>query len=161
MEAIKLLERQHDEIDGLFAQYETAEDAAQKLEVFHQLADALIAHATIEQKLFYPAVFVGELKEQLLEAVSDHLRVKRLISELFDLSPLEAKFDATIDRLQDEVTEHASEEEDVLFPLVKEALLAYELEALGEAMEEMYEEVISGTTPRDELSDVDDALPVQ
>lgn len=161
MEAIKLLESQHDEIDGLFAQYEKAEDAAQKLEVFHQLADALIAHATIEQKLFYPAVFVGELKEQLLEAVSDHLREKRLISELFDLGPLEPKFDATLKLLQEEIVHHVGEEEDVLFPLVKEALLRYELEALGEAMEEMYDEVISGTTPRDELSDVDDALPVQ
>ena len=160
MEAIKLLESQHDEVDTLFAQYEKAQNATQKLEVFRQLADALTAHAAIEERLFYPAVFVGELKEQLVEAMEDHLRVKRLISELLELGPVEPQFEAQMKVLQDEVETHVGEEEDVLFPLVKETLLKYELEALGEAMEELYEDLISGAIPSEDLADSgDDANP--
>jgi hemerythrin superfamily protein len=150
MDAIKLLEWQHDEVDTLFAQYEKAEDSDEKLEVFNEIADTLAAHASIEEKLFYPAVYVGELREQLTEAVEEHLRAKRIIADMLDLEPDDAKFETKMKMLQEEVEQHVNEEEEELFPIVKQTLPKIELEALGESMEELYEELMAGN-PREDL----------
>ena len=157
MDAIKLLEWQHDEVDTLFTQYGKAEDADEKLEVFIELADTLAAHAKIEEKLFYPAVYVGELREQLTEAVEEHLRAKRVIADLLELEPTDPKFDLKIKLLQEEVEQHVTEEEEELFPLVKQTLPRIELEALGEAMEELYEELMAGDPREDAAEEADEA----
>ena len=152
MDAIKLLEWQHDEVDTLFAQYAEAEDDDEKLEVFNEIADTLSAHATIEEKLFYPAVYVGELREQLSDAIEEHMRAKRVISDLTDLEPSDPKFDKKMKLLQEEVEQHVTEEEEELFPIVKQTLPKIELEALGESMEELYEDLMAGN-PREELGE--------
>ena len=80
MDAIDLLESQHDEVKDLFERIEEAQTRREKLDLFRQLADAFAAHATIEEKIFYPAIYSGELKDQLFEAVEEHLAAKRVIA---------------------------------------------------------------------------------
>ncbi len=150
MNAIKLLESQHDEVDTLFAQLETAQSRELRLDVFHRLADVLIAHAAIEERLFYPAVFAGDLKDRLVEAVEDHHRVKLLLADLFELEPTDPRFDLKLKVLQEEVETHVGEEEDVLFPLVQDTLRKFELDSLGDAMEDMYDDVRDGSKKEDD-----------
>jgi hemerythrin superfamily protein len=161
MDAIKLLEWQHDEVDTLFAQYDEAEDSDEKLEAFNELADILMAHAAIEEKLFYPAVYVGELREQLTEAVEEHLRAKRLISDLQDLEPSDAKFDSKMKLLREEVEQHVTDEEEELFPIVKQTLPSIELEALGESMEELYEDLMDGNLSDDDVEEEDEVASLR
>ena len=87
MEATKLLEQQHEEVKELFKQYEAAEEDAEKQELFDQIADDFAAHGEIEEKIFYPAVYVGELKDQLREAVEEHLAAKRVVADLLVMDP--------------------------------------------------------------------------
>jgi len=44
VEATKLLKQQHDEVKGLFKQFESAEEDSEKQECFDEIADAFAAH---------------------------------------------------------------------------------------------------------------------
>lgn len=145
MDAITLLKSQHDEVEALFTKYESAQDASAKQAIFNVIADNLAAHATIEEKLFYPTVYIGELKDQLKEAVEEHLSAKRVIADLLGMKPEHPKFDAKVKVLQEQIEHHVEEEEDEMFPNVRKLFPKRELEALGEAMEQMFNKLMEGS----------------
>jgi hemerythrin superfamily protein len=147
MEATQLLRKQHAEVKTLFGKFKSAEGDEQRQELFEQIADAFAAHCVIEEKLFYPSVYVGPLKEQLQEAVEEHLAAKRVIADLLDLDPQDAQFDAKMTLLQEEIEHYVKEEEGELFPKVKETFAAEDLKALGEQMEDLFDE-LQGDEPR-------------
>lgn len=71
MDAIALLNEQHDEVDELFAKAEKARNPETKRRLFVKLADALAMHAAIEEKIFYPAVNARRTEDLLLEALEE------------------------------------------------------------------------------------------
>ncbi len=152
MDAIKLLESQHDDVDALFAKITRARTDAQRLENFNALADLLVAHSAIEEQIFYPAVYDGELEDQLGDALREHESMKRLMAQLIDLTPDDPRWGVKLKELQDEVESHVGEEEDELFPLVRQTVDKRELDDLGEAMDELFEDLIGGE-PRNDLPD--------
>jgi hemerythrin-like domain-containing protein len=160
VEATKLLEKQHAEVKDLFEQFEEAEDPAEKQELFEQIADDFAAHGEIEERIFYPAVYVGPLKEKLREAVEEHLAAKRIVADLLELEPADEQFDAKMKVLQELIEHHVEEEEGELFPLVRQNFAREELEAVGEQMEQMFEQLQQGE-PRDAIpSETDEAPPL-
>jgi hemerythrin superfamily protein len=142
MDALELLESQHREVESLFSEIEETEDHEDKLALFGELADALAAHATIEEKLFYPAAYANATQELLAEAVEEHLAAKRILADLLTMSPGDEQFDAKVKVLKEQIEHHVDEEEDELFPQVRETLAAEELEALGEQMEELFDKAL-------------------
>src|SRR5687768_6594917 len=82
MNAIKLLKQQHREVEALFKQLEKAKSARPRQKAFEQIADKLAVHATIEERHFYPSVKRRQTEEMLLEAVEEHLGVKRVIADM-------------------------------------------------------------------------------
>src|SRR5512141_2657248 len=70
MKATELLQRQHREIEQLLERLRTAgpEDEAV---IRRELANMLVAHTTIEQQHFYPAVR-DAAPERILEAIEEH-----------------------------------------------------------------------------------------
>lgn len=138
MDATKLLKNQHEEVKALFARFEKSDDDGRRHELFEQIADALAAHSEIEEKIFYPSVYVGPLKEKLDEAVEEHLAAKRVIADLLKLEPDDKQFDAKMKLLQEEIEHHVEEEEGELFPKVRKNFGSAELEAMGQQMEEMF-----------------------
>ena len=149
MEATSLLRKQHQEVNALFRQFEKTDSAAQRRKLFVQIADNLAAHATIEEKLFYPRAYQGEngVQDLLREAVEEHLVVKRVISDLLEMEVEDEQFDAKMKVLKDLVVHHVGEEQDDIFPKVKKNFSRADLNALGEEMEEMFDQLIS-TEPR-------------
>jgi hypothetical protein len=146
MNAIKLLEQQHDEVEDLFEKAEKA-TGTMKRNLFIQLADALTIHATIEEKLFYPSVKVDKTEEQLLESVEEHLGVKRVLADMIDLDPSDDTFDAKLKVLCDLVMHHVEEERSEVLPQAKKILSKEQLEALGQEMEAMIDSM-EGSEPR-------------
>jgi iron-sulfur cluster repair protein YtfE (RIC family) len=160
MDATRLLKAQHAEVKEAFEQYENAQAINQKLQLFQKIADALAAHATIEERIFYPAVYVGELKDQLQEAVEEHLAAKRVIADLLEMSPENEQFDAKMKVLKEEIEHHVEEEEGELFPKVEKAFPEQERVALGDEMQALFEE-LSQEEPRNEVpSETDQAAPL-
>jgi hypothetical protein len=141
MNAIELLTQQHQEVDELIAKLEG--NGGDKQALFDELADKLAAHATIEEKIFYPAILAKQTEEKLLESVEEHLQIKRVLADMLDLEPDDEHFKAKLSVLKEELEHHAHEEEEKdLFPKVKKLLDADELEGLGNEMTAMFEELV-------------------
>src|SRR5688572_4805770 len=117
IDALELLTEQHDEVEQLFSDIEESDDAGEKEELFRELADKLAAHATMEEKIFYPSVMMEQTAELLLESTEEHLSVKRVLADLLELDADDERFDAKLTVLKEHVRHHArDEEEGKLFP---------------------------------------------
>ena len=138
MDAIEMLKEQHREVENLFKTFdELGENAAKRKQaVFEKIADALAMHATIEEKHFYPAVKAKRTEDILLEALEEHLGIKRVIADLLKIDSSDETFDAKVKVLKEQVEHHVEEEESDLFPKVKKVLGKPELTAIAATMQE-------------------------
>jgi hypothetical protein len=161
MDAINLLKNQHDEVKSLFRQYEDADDGRTKRAIFIRIADNLAAHATIEEKIFYPAAYVGELEDLLEEAVEEHLSAKRIIADLLDMGVGDDNFDAKVKVLKEQIEHHVEEEEGEMFKKVKKALDDSKLEELGSQMETMFTELMSDSPRLAVPNETSEAAPLE
>jgi hypothetical protein len=142
-DALELLTEQHAEVDELFAQIEDADSADEKTDLFRSLADKLAAHATIEEKIFYPSVLSDKTCAELLEFTEEHLAAKRILADLLALDPDDEHWNAKLTVLKEQIRHHAhQEEEGKLFPVLERTLSADQRAGLGNEMLAMYEELI-------------------
>lgn len=148
MNAIKLLKQQHREVEALFKRLEKAKSANPRRKAFEQIADKLAIHATIEEKHFYPSVNRRTTEDLLLEAVEEHLGVKRVIADLLDLEGNDPTFEAKAKVLKDLVEHHVEEEEKMLFPKVAKLVDEDELETIGSEMIATMEALLEQGEPR-------------
>jgi len=149
LNALDLLTEQHDEIDALFAQLETDGDGRQA--AFIELADKLAAHATIEEKLFYPRVVSGETSELLHQFVEEHLAMKRVLADLVTMDLDTEQFQAKLAVLKEEVSLHAHDHEEAkLFPILRTSMDPDELAGLGNELLVMFEQLLA-SQPRLEV----------
>lgn len=125
MNAIELLTAQHKSVDNLFntvASYDKG--------VEWQITRALTHHAKIEEEHFYPALLGKEETKDLVEhAKEEHQEVKDLLVEWETQSGQE--WVETANKIIESVRHHVKEEENEMFPKVKQAFSEAELEALG------------------------------
>jgi iron-sulfur cluster repair protein YtfE (RIC family) len=140
VDVLELLTSQHAEVDDLIEKLEKG--TGDREAIFRELADKLAAHATVEEKIFYPAVMGGDTSELLHESVQEHLAIKRVLADLLDLDPDadQEDFAASLAVLKEEVSHHAHEEEEgKLFPILREEMSKDELGALGNEVLAMFE----------------------
>lgn len=123
-DAIALLRADHTEVNSLFADYAKTRSASKKKSLVAQICAALIAHAQIEEEIFYPAVKEA-LHNKLLvpEATVEHASLKNLISQLEASEPDDELYDAKVKVLSEYVKHHVREEQTVMFPKVKASAL--------------------------------------
>ena len=145
----------------MFDKLEAAKSTGQRRQIFEAIADAMAVHATIEERHFYPAVKQKATVEMLLEAVEEHLEIKRAIAELLLLDAGDKTFEAQVMMLKDEIEQHVEEEESELFPAVEELFDDEALEIMADAMEETQSELLAEGSPRDVIpSETDRAAPL-
>ncbi|MFL5303616.1 MAG: hemerythrin domain-containing protein [Polyangia bacterium] len=148
MDAIKMLKKQHREVEALFKELQKAKSAGPRRKMFEKVADALAVHATIEERHFYPAAKKKQTQSMLLEAAEEHLAVKRVIADLLEMDASDPVFMAKVTVLKEEVQHHVEEEEGELFPKVQKMMDDDELEALAASMQETAEELQTEGEPR-------------
>ncbi|HET6952732.1 MAG TPA: hemerythrin domain-containing protein, partial [Acidimicrobiales bacterium] len=140
MDAITLLKDDHKTVEQLFQRFEKAGDRAyaEKRAVVDRIIEALAVHAAIEEQLFYPVVraTVPGTEDVTLESLEEHHIVKWVLSELERMSPEDERFDAKVTVLIENVRHHVREEEDDLFPRVRDELGRNALGDLGDALAE-------------------------
>jgi hypothetical protein len=148
VDAIELLESQHEEVKALFNQCDETSGEARR-QVFEQIADALAVHSAIEEKHFYPSTRAARSDESLQEAVAEHFAMKRLVADLLELDPAEAQFDVKLQELRDQVETHVQEEEGDFFPRARRLLSDDQLLDVAVMMEDMIDELNANGAPRD------------
>jgi hemerythrin superfamily protein len=145
--AIEMLEKQHREVEQLFAAFEAAEDEGTQRTAMMEICDALAAHATIEERHFYPAVKVKDTQEELKEAVKEHLEAKKLIAQLIQENISVEQMEAKVKELQGDIEHHVEEEESELFPKVRTLFTSEELEEICVAMENTMADLMAEGEP--------------
>jgi hypothetical protein len=131
--AIRLLKKDHREVERYFQDYEDLEEAAEKLALAQKICTALTVHAQIEEEIFYPGER-GEVDDDLLdEALVEHASAKALIAEIKSMKPGDDLYDAKVKVLGEYIKHHVQEEEGEMFPEAQKSDL--DLEGLGRQLE--------------------------
>ena len=139
-DAVSLLEAQHKEVLGWFADYEKAGADSRKAELVSKIAIALKGHTQIEEEIFYPEARLATGDEDLLdEAQVEHNGAKALLAEIEAMTVGAELFDAKVKVLGEQIEHHAGEEEDELFPDCRDSDM--DLEALGQRMKARFEAI--------------------
>ena len=136
MDPVKLLKKQHREVEAFFKKIGKAESAAERRRLLDEISHLLTLHTKIEEAIFYPAVREIETKkaeEMVLEAYEEHHVVKLVLVDLPNVDPEDERFEAKMTVLEELVKHHVEEEEGEMFKLV-DKLDDDELEAIGDRM---------------------------
>lgn len=157
MNALTLLKQDHGNVEELFRRFETADvsDAEELARVRDLVVKHLSRHAVVEEQVFYPAIRarLGDDKAfTVLEGLEEHHLVKLALSELEKLAPAHERFRAKFTVLVENVRHHVQEEEEELFPLVRDNFTVEELNAMGEQMEQAKD--VAPTRPHAFIPDV-------
>lgn len=158
LNALDLLTEQHAELDELFEQLED-NDGDHKA-VLVELADKLAAHATIEEKLFYPRVMSEQTSVLLHESTEEHLAIKRVLAEMMTMDLDADELTAKLSVLRKQVSHHAHEDEEAqLFPMLRSSMRAGELHDLGNELLVMFEVLLASEPRREALNQTAEAAP--
>lgn len=140
IDALELLHRQHEEVDALFDRL--AELQGKAMEEAHipdrkELADSIVKHLSIhsgiEQEHFYPEVSdaLSDGEEVADHSLDEHREIERLLAQWDGMSPDNVDFDGIFRGIVAHVREHVREEEEQIFPRLRERVDAAELRRLG------------------------------
>jgi hemerythrin superfamily protein len=155
-DVLDLLKAQHEEVDHLFEQLAKREGNRRAL--FTELADKLAAHATVEEEIFYPFVMSKATNDLLHEGVEEHLAIKRVLADLITMDLDDEAFTAKLHVLKEQVEHHAhKEEEDKLFPRVRELLSADERAGLGNEVLSRFEDLMKSHPYKNIPTETDEA----
>jgi Hemerythrin HHE cation binding domain. len=159
--AVDMLKKDHQDVTQLFEQCERAA-AADRQPIANQIFNALDVHTILEEEIFYPAVreqvdFDEVLEEEELESeeasteeveseeeadesddiialsYQEHQMVKDLIKQLKTMDVQSSDYKERFAELKEAVLDHASEEEELIFPAAR---LKLDLNALGNEMQQ-------------------------
>ncbi len=134
-DVINELTTDHREVEEIFAQIEAlpAGDKRRK-NLADQATIELVRHSVAEEMYLYPAVrrWVPDGDTIADREIQDHAEAERTMKDLEGCRPDEARFDELMGRLMREIREHVTDEEQNLFPQLRQAATPEDLEQLGE-----------------------------
>jgi len=120
-EAIAILRADHKLVSELFAEVDKTRKPEKKMRLVEQICQELTIHAQVEEEIFYPAVKEALDDEELVpEAQVEHASLKALISELEGAEGDDEMYDARVKVLSEYVKHHVKEEQNEMFPKVRE-----------------------------------------
>jgi len=136
MDGLKLLMQDHRKVEDLFEQFEATDNDKKKEQLFEQISYELEVHTHIEETVLYPTLQKHEdLKDMVLEAIEEHRQVKTLLRESERLVNGSEKLDAKVKVMSENVEHHVQEEEEKMFPKVREFFSREQLDTLGTELE--------------------------
>ena len=110
-DAIMLLRADHEEVKGLFDQFENASGTERKRQIAERICNELKIHSMIEEEIFYPA-FRGQIEDDMLdEAIVEHDGAKVLINDIMSGGAEEEFYEAKVTVLSEQIEHHVEEEE--------------------------------------------------
>lgn len=149
MDAITLLRDDHELLRKLSKELaETTEKAIEtRKKLLKRLEAELKAHTTIEEELFYPAILDAsddvEDARMVAEGIEEHRACdKKVIPDLHKADPSTIAYSGEAKVLKDYIFHHLKEEEEEMFPRVRELIGRKELQDLGEKMMARKKEVL-------------------
>lgn len=136
-DALELLKRDHRNVEGMFYQYEQAQDPDERTRIAHEVVNELAVHGEIEELRFYPRMreVLPNGDKLADEAISEHLEAKQVLNEIDSMTAHDDGFHERMTQLMADIRHHVEEEETEMLPAIRRQLSAEELADLGEKME--------------------------
>jgi hemerythrin superfamily protein len=149
-DALALLKADHAEVKKLFKAYQKLADknaeASERQALAEQICTMLTVHAQIEEEIFYPAArdVLGDDVDLVDEADVEHESAKDLIAQIQSGQPDEDHYNAKVKVLGEYIDHHVQEEENEMFPAVKEAGL--DTRSVGQQLSERKQTLMASST---------------
>ncbi|MFF4119896.1 hemerythrin domain-containing protein [Streptomyces sp. NPDC001714] len=134
-DAIAELMTDHREVEEMFARIQAMPAGGQELrDVVDEVTIELVRHSIAEEEYLYPAVreHIAGGDRIADKEIADHGRVEKLLKELEKKDTDDPKMGPLLQQLMDEVSAHVQDEEDNLFPALRQACTAETLNDLGD-----------------------------
>jgi hemerythrin superfamily protein len=131
----------HREVEQLFAQYKTSRDP----NVVMEICTELTVHTAVEEKVVYPALASGVDGGKGLREHSEHEHdeVKQAIIGIERVGYANSQVDVFMQQIIEGVTEHVQEEENEVFPKMRQQLGPEKLERLGEQVAQTKKQLLA------------------
>ena len=138
MDAITTLRNDHREVERLFKEALKTDDEARLQDLGARIIQQLSIHAAIEEQVFYPAVLqaLPRLQRALVKSLEAHHAAKTMLAEVDRLTSASDRYKAKLEVLIDNVRHHVEEEEQELFPKVRDALRPKDLNEIGDLLDQ-------------------------
>jgi hemerythrin-like domain-containing protein len=143
MNAIDLLQADHERVKGILTQLSESTDRGikKRTELLAKLEMEISIHTRLEEEILYPAYRKAGGKEQEImyhEAKEEHRTVDSLVlPDLKVTDPSTPEFAGRVKVVKELLEHHIEEEETEMFPQAKKLLGKATLEELGAQMEAM------------------------
>ncbi|WNM32408.1 hemerythrin domain-containing protein [Streptomyces sp. Li-HN-5-11] len=134
-DVIQELTTDHREVEEIFAQIEALPTGdKRRKDLADQATIELIRHSVAEEMHLYPAVrqYLPDGDAIADREIQDHSEAERTMKDLEGCRADDPQFDQLIGRLMREIREHVTDEEQNLFPQLRQAAAPEDLEQLGE-----------------------------
>ena len=133
-DVVGVLTHDHREVEELFADIEVTTDAKKLRELTDQATAELIRHADAEEQYLYPAVrqHVPGGDALVDKEIEDHNTVEEALKTLEKMDTSDPQFMTTFRQMSNEVRAHIKEEEEELFPQLREHATTDQLRELGD-----------------------------
>lgn len=122
VDAVRLLEQDHREVESLFSQFRQTEDAGEKEALALKICLLLKVHTQIEEEILYPAAREALDEEDMIdEAEVEHGSARSLMAQIEKMEVGEDLYDAKVNVLGEYIRHHVQEEETEFFPVLRGA----------------------------------------
>ncbi|MEE1938895.1 hemerythrin domain-containing protein [Streptomyces sp. TRM 70361] len=132
---IQELTTDHREVEELFGKIEALPMGDERRKEYaDEAVIELVRHSIAEEQYLYPAVreFLPDGDEIADKELEDHAGAERTMKELEGRDADDPEFDRLIGELMQEIREHIRDEEDNLFPRLRQAATGEQLDKLGD-----------------------------
>ncbi|MBT2408083.1 MULTISPECIES: hemerythrin domain-containing protein [unclassified Streptomyces] len=133
-DVIAELTADHREVEEMFDVIEHTTPANERQTAAERLTIELVRHSVAEEEHLYPAIRERFPDGDLIadKEIADHARVEKMLKDLEGLDAAGPEFDRRIAVLKAEVSAHVRDEEENLFPRLRQACSPEALNELGD-----------------------------
>ncbi|MCV7197127.1 hemerythrin domain-containing protein [Mycobacterium angelicum] len=138
MDAIELLNHDHRMVEQLFRDYEAAKTDDQRRGVVEIAIRELSKHAALEELMVYPLAkqALSDGEQEIGHHLDEHMVVKHTLLALDKAGDDQDQTRNLMAALQKEIDEHVQDEEEQLWPKLREAVDQQTLDELGQVLDE-------------------------
>ncbi|WEO99966.1 hemerythrin domain-containing protein [Streptomyces sp. FXJ1.172] len=124
----------HREVEEIFGRMETMTRGQELRDLVDEVTIELVRHSVAEEEHLYPAVreHVDGGDRLADKEIADHGRVEKLLKQLEKTDADDPQMGPLLLQLMDEVTAHIQDEENNLFPMLRQACSSEVLDELGD-----------------------------
>src|SRR3954453_22616291 len=140
-DVIEILEKDHREVEEMFAELEslrgasTEEAQSRRKAVAEQVTIELVRHSVAEEVLVYPQVEEKVSADEAEHARKEHAEAEETLQRLEKLDADDPAFDEELGTLMAEIRHHIADEEQEMFAHMRQVIDAEDLRKLGARVE--------------------------